>query len=121
MGAIPHYFDHVKEHLIREISWTISQKVNDPRIPDVVTVTGVKLAPDTRNATVFVSIFGESEEVEKEKAIAALNHAAPFIQKCVADKITLRHFPKLYFKIDASFDRSENINTILKKIQDDLV
>jgi ribosome-binding factor A len=119
MATIPWRFEHIKGQLIREISWTIAQKVNDPRIPEVVTITEVKLAQDTRNATVNVSILGDAGQ--KEKAIAALNHAASFIQKCVAAKVTMRNFPKLYFKLDSAFDKSENINEILKKIHDDLV
>jgi ribosome-binding factor A len=119
MSSVPYRFEHVKEQLSREISWTVAQKVNDPRIPKVVTVTEIKLAQDTRNATVYVSIYGDKQQ--QEKAIEALNHAAPFIQKCVSAKISIRNFPRLYFKIDSSFDRSQNINTILKQIQDDQV
>ncbi len=111
--------ERVREHLIREITWTITKKVNDPRIPYIITITDIKLAPDLRNATVFVSVFGSDEQ--KEKAHVALNGAAAFIQRCVAARIKMKHIPKLIFKIDSSLDRSEQINTILEQVKDDLV
>ncbi len=119
MSSTQWHIDRLKEHLSREISWTIANKVNDPRIPDVVTITNIKLAPDTRNATVFVSIYGD--ENDKKGALIALNHATAFIQKCVASKISIKNFPKFTFKIDSSFEHSEHINHLLEKIKDDLV
>ena len=113
------HIDRLKEQLNREISWTIANRVNDPRIPDVVTISHIKLAPDTRSATVYVSIYGD--ENEKKGALIALNRATAFIQKCVAARISIKNFPKLTFKIDSSFEHSEHINNLLEKIKDDLV
>ena len=90
--------ERIKEHLHREIAWAISNKVNNPHIRDMVTVTDIKLAPDTRNATIFVSVYGNNEQ--KEKTISALNRAASFIQRCISPRISVRNFPKLYFKIE---------------------
>lgn len=119
MSSVQWHIDRIKETLRREISWAIQNKVNDPRIPDVVTIGEIKLAPDTRNATVFISTYGSKEE--KDIAIDALNHAASFIQKCTAQKITIKNLPKLLFKIDSSFEQRDHINSLLEQIKDDLV
>ncbi len=119
MTSLQWHTERVREHLHREITWTITNKVNDPRIPHIVTVTEIKLAPDLRNATVFVSVFGNDEQ--KGKAHIALNGAASFIQRCVAARIKIKHTPKLIFKIDSSLDRSEHINSLLEQVKDDLV
>jgi ribosome-binding factor A len=119
MSSIQFYLERKKEQFIREIGWTIAQKVRDPRIPSIVTVTDIKLAPDTRNATVFISTYGD--ESEKENVVAALNRAAPYIQKIVARRIAIRHFPRLKFKFDPSLEYSQRINEILEDIKDDLV
>lgn len=119
MSSMQWYTKRVQEQLVREISKTISFRLNDPRIPKVVTITELKLAPDTRNATVFVSFMGE--ETERKDALIALTHAAPFIQKCVAETVQIKHFPKLFFKLDSAFEHSEKINAILEQIKDDLV
>ncbi len=119
MSSVKWHFNRLKEQLKREISWTISNKINDPRIPDVVTIGEIKLAPDTRNATVYISIYGDDKE--KKSALIALNRATPYIQKCIVSKISVKNFPKLNFKIDSSFEHREHINTILENIKDDLV
>ncbi len=118
MSSNNFHIERLSELLQREIGIVISQELRDPRIPPVVTVTQVKLAQDTRNATVFVSIFGNQDE--KSNAITALNKAASFIQRIVAGRITVKHFPRLYFKIDNSIEHSQHINELLKEIQDDL-
>ncbi len=117
--AAPHWHnERLREVLLREIGITISQKVRDPRIPSLVTVTEVKLAQDNRNATVYVSIFGD--ESEKQEAITALNKAAPFIQRTIASQITVKHFPHLYFKLDTTIEQGQHLNELFKEIKDDL-
>jgi ribosome-binding factor A len=111
--------DRLEEDLRREIAWAIANRVRDPRVPEVVTVTEIVLAPDTRNATVMVSIFGE--EVVQKQAIEVLNKAAPFIQNIVAPRIRTKHFPRLYFKLDKSLDYRERLDGLLEKLKDDLV
>ncbi|HEX3019229.1 MAG TPA: 30S ribosome-binding factor RbfA [Chitinispirillaceae bacterium] len=118
MSSTHFHIERLSELLQREIGVVISRELRDPRIPPVVTITQVKLAQDTRNATVFVSILGEPNV--KSDAIAALNKAASFIQRIVASRITVKHFPRLYFKIDNSIEHSQHINELLKEIQDDL-
>jgi ribosome-binding factor A len=118
MSALPFYHERIKEDLIREIGWVISNQMRDPRIPPVVTVIDLKLASDTRNATVFISILGD--EATKKGALIALNRGAPFIQKLVAQKISIRHFPRLLFRFDESIERGTRIDELLKEIKDDL-
>jgi len=118
MSSLQFHHAHVKERLIREIGWTITNRVRDPRVPPVLTITDIKLAADTRNATVFFSIYGS--DTEKKGAGIALNRAAAFIQKTVAKRISLKNFPKLVFKFDDSIERSMRINQLLSDIKDDL-
>jgi len=119
MSAPSWYTERVSEELIRKISSVIAQRLRDPRIPPVVTVTALRLAPDSRNATVMVSMYGQKDDV-REGALAALNHAAPFIQRTVAASMSLRNFPRLYFKLDTSIEYSRHINDLLEEIKDDL-
>ena len=119
MSVAHFHMERLREDFLREIAWVIANLVRDPRVPSLVTVTEIRLAPDTRNATVMVSIFGSDEE--KKEAIVGLNKAAPFIQKMVAERIVVKHFPKFYFKIDKTLDASIHLSDILKEIKDDLV
>ncbi|NLG16218.1 MAG: 30S ribosome-binding factor RbfA [Fibrobacter sp.] len=118
MPSLHYHMERLSELLQREIGLVISQELRDPRVPALVTVTSIKLAQDTRNATVYVSIYGDQQT--KDTAVAALNGAAPFIQKLVSSRVTVKHFPRLYFKIDNSIERGQHINELLKEIQNDL-
>ncbi|KMQ50676.1 Ribosome-binding factor A [Chitinispirillum alkaliphilum] len=110
--------ERLSEVLKREIGTVIARELRDPRIPSIVTVTRVKLAQDNRNATVYVSMMEEKEY--QEEGIDALNNASPFIQRTVASRMSIKHFPKLYFKIDNSIEHSQHINKLLKEIENDL-
>lgn len=118
MKTLHWHIERLSEQLQKEIGTVISQELRDPRIPPVVTVTKVKLSQDTRNATVLVSIYGE--EAVQNNAIASLNKAAPFIQHTIAQRITIKHFPHLCFKLDKSLEQGQHINELLKEIQNDL-
>ncbi len=118
MASLQWYNSRVSENLKREILWVITNKISDPRLPSMITVPAINLSKDTRNATVMISVFGSEEE--KKAAIKVLNHAAPFIQNTVATRVKIKHFPKMYFKIDNTFEEQDSITSLLAKVQDDL-
>lgn len=118
MAAPKYHIERLREQLSREITTVISRELRDPRVPEIVTVTEVKLARDARNATVYVSIMGD--DFEKTDAIDALNKAAPFIQRTVASRVVTKHFPHLIFKLDTSIEYGQHINELFKEIENDL-
>jgi ribosome-binding factor A len=118
MPTSKYHIQRLSEQLRQEIGNVISLEMRDPRIPRVLTITQVKLAQDTRNATVFVSVYGDDKS--KEDAFAALNAGAPYIQRLVAGRITVKHFPRLYFKPDDSIEYTSHMNELFKEIQDDV-
>jgi ribosome-binding factor A len=118
MPASHYHFERLREQLQHEIGMVIAREMRDPRIPSVVTVTQVKLAQDTRNATIFVSVYGDDQT--KNGALEALNAAAKYIQRIVSSRITIKNFPHLYFKLDDSLEHVQHINELLKEIKDDL-
>lgn len=119
MPADAWYKNRVTENLRREILWAISNDLRDPDLPDtMITVPSIELAQDTRNATVYISVFGDDEV--KEQTIMVLNRAASAIQRAAARKVKIKNFPRLYFKIDNTFDERDRISSLLDKVKDDL-
>jgi ribosome-binding factor A len=112
------HLDRLREDFHREIALAIANSVRDPRVLPGITVTEVKLAPDTRNATVLISLFAD-EKVQNE-ALAGLNAAAPYIQRIVAGKIKVKHIPHLYFKLDSALERGEHLYDLFKEIKNEL-
>jgi ribosome-binding factor A len=113
------HVDRLREEIRKELGLAIAAQMRDPRIPDVVTISEVRLAPDCRNATVMVSVLGDL--AAKKAAIDVLNHAAPFLQHLVAKAIVMKFIPRLFFKLDKSLEDSEQMGDLFKEIKDDLV
>ena len=85
------------------------------RDPDLagqsITVTEVRVSPDLRNATVFVTpLVGEAETV-----VPALQRASAYMRGQLARAVKLRHTPSLKFEYDGSFDQAERIGSVLHK------
>ena len=98
---------------IREIlADAITTELKDPRI-GFVTVTEVDTSPDLRSARVYVSVLGD--EQARERSLAGLRSAHGFLQRRVADELTLKHTPTLDFLYDASVDRSLRIQELLEE------
>lgn len=86
-------------------------ELRDPALSGVpVTVTEVRISPDLRNATVFVMPLGGGDAAA---IVAALEHAAPYLRRRVAEVMTLRYAPALSFRTDDSFDYADRIDALL--------
>lgn len=77
-----------------------------------VTVTEVRISPDLRNATAFVTPLGG--DGDPAETVSALRRAAPFFRSQVAKAMRLRHAPTIGFEADTSFDYASRIGTLLQ-------
>jgi ribosome-binding factor A len=100
----------VDEAMRAVLSDAIAKDLKDPRI-GFVTVTGVKTSPDLRHARVYVSVLGS--DPERAASIDGLRSAHGFLQRRLADELTLKHTPSLSFAYDDSVDRGMRISQLL--------
>ncbi len=100
----------------RELGEVFARGLKDPRITGFITVTGVKMAPDLKDVTVYVSIHGD--EATREKTLEGLHAAAGYLQGEVARRIRLRHTPHLRFAYDASIAEGDKIERLLKEVKE---
>ena len=106
--------ERVNEEIRMALSEIMAQS-KDPRLQDrLVTVSGVKTAPDLSHAKVWVSVYGSEEE--RKAAFDALNHAKGFIRTRLAHTVVLRVVPQLSFVEDTSFAYADKINTLLHQV-----
>ena len=83
----------------------------DPELQNLnVTVTEVRISPDLRNATAFVTVLGGGDI---QPALAALRRAAAFLRGQIGREVKLRHVPTIGFEGDTSFDYASHINDLL--------
>ena len=88
-------------------------EVRDHELHDVViTVTEVRIGPDLKRATAFVTRLGRSDVAEK---LPALRRAAPFLRGCVAKALKLRVAPDLSFQADTSIDYAMHVDGLMRK------
>jgi ribosome-binding factor A len=100
----------VDEAMKAVLSDAIAKDLKDPRI-GFVTVTGVKTSPDFRHARVYVSVLGD--DPERSATIDGLRSARGYLQRRLADELTLKHTPSLTFEYDDTVDRGMRINRLL--------
>jgi ribosome-binding factor A len=87
--------------------------IRDPALSGVaITVTEVRVSPDLRRATAYVTRLGRSDA---DKLLPALNRAAPFLRGQVARVIRLRVAPELSFAADTSIDYAMKVSTLLHR------
>jgi ribosome-binding factor A len=88
--------------------------LRDPDLFDVtITVTEVRMSPDLRHATAFVTPLGGAG---MERTVAALRRAAPFLQRQIGRELRLRFTPTLAFEADRTFDEATKIDRLLREI-----
>jgi ribosome-binding factor A len=86
-------------------------EVRDPDLLDVpITVTEVRVSPDLKHATAFVTRLGRSDIAEK---LPALRRAAPYLRSVLAKSLRLRVAPEVSFQADTSLDYAMHINDVL--------
>ena len=106
--------------MIREtVSDAIANHLNDPRIEGLVSVTRVEIAPDLRQANVYVSILGKSE-AGQNKTYIAIGHARRRIQALVASRLQMRFCPVLHFYKDEQFKKTLEILKLIDQAASEL-
>ena len=99
---------------IREVvSMAILTELRDPRVKNV-TVIGVEVAPDMREAKVLISIMGS--ESQQATSLRGLRNSAGFLQSKIAERIDTRYTPKLTFVADEGVKKSLAVAQILDQI-----
>jgi ribosome-binding factor A len=108
----------VNELLRAELSDLILREVKDPRVGEgLVTITEIRVSPDLRHATVFVSHLGSDEE--REHALEGLQRAAPFLHRELVQRLRMRAVPQLVFRFDPSIERGARLSDLIRKVSNE--
>jgi ribosome-binding factor A len=102
----------VDEAMREVLSAAITSSLKDPRV-GFVTVTAVETAPDLRHARVYVSVLGD--EPVRRRSLDGLRSAHGYLQRRVADELSLKHTPTLEFVYDDTADRGQRIAELLER------
>ena len=90
--------------------------MRDPRI-GLVTITGVKMSPDLREARVFWTVHGDAEQ--RKHTGRGLDKARGFLRHEIGMQLKLRVTPELSFTYDEAIDRGERIEQLIRQVHDE--
>ena len=99
---------------IKEILATELVEIADPRFY-LVTLTGVKLSSDMREAKIYWSTL--SKENQKAEIDLAFTGAEGLFKTALAKKLKARFVPNVKFFYDDTFETQEMVETLLERIK----
>jgi ribosome-binding factor A len=108
-----HRTERISEALREELTEMIGYELSDPRVASA-TVTSLDVSPDKRHALVHIRV---DEGVDAKQALAALDHAAPYLRREVARRLELFRVPELHFEADVATEIGPKVDRLLKRIQ----
>lgn len=106
--------DKIENLIKEEISLIMLYKIQD-RSLGFVTVTGVKVSPDLKNAKIYLSVFDKSQ---RQVVLDKVTSLVGMIRSELASRIKIKFVPELKFFIDDTLDYVEKIEGLIKKIHD---
>ena len=99
----------VADQIQREIALLVVHEVADPRVGDV-TVSGVDLSPDMRQARVLVT---PGRDTDGRASVDALNRAAGFLRSRLGRRVRMRRVPRLVFEHDRTLEHALRIDALI--------
>lgn len=107
-----HRLERVAE-VVREVAAeTILFEMRDPRVK-MVTVTRAEVSGDLQHAKIYVSVMGS--EREAQLTLHGLQSAAGFVQKKLAQRLTMRHVPHVSFILDKGVKNALEVARLLRE------
>ncbi len=106
--------EKVAARIQKEVSIILHDEIKDPRV-GFVTITGVEVTQDLRNAKIFYSVYGKDEDHAKTQE--ALDSALGYIRRLIGQRVKLQYVPEIAFKEDRSNLYASRIEEILNEIK----
>jgi ribosome-binding factor A len=101
----------IADQIQRELAELIRIELKDPRVPGLVTVTGVEVSSDQSHAKVFFTLLGDESRIDE--ATTGLRSAAGFLRTQLGHRIKLRVVPQLDFRYDTSVERGVRLSHLI--------
>lgn len=93
------------------------EKLSDPRIEPLTSITRVEVSEDFSSAHIHVSVM--ADESHRKLTLVALQHSAGRLRSIIAQRLAMRTVPWLTFHLDDSIRRSfETVQTIDRLMQE---
>jgi ribosome-binding factor A len=101
--------------VVREVLADELERLADPQL-GLLTVTGVEVTPDLRQATVYYSALIPSEGEAELDIAGALSAARPHLQAAIGRQVRMKYTPMLVFREDPAIRTGERVDEILRQL-----
>lgn len=106
--------ERVAQLIQQKLGEIFARGLKDPRV-GFVTITGVKMSADLRDARVYWAVHGdEKTRTETKQGIEA---ARGFLRREVGRGLELRLTPDLHFTYDEAIERGSRIEELLREVK----
>jgi len=103
--------ERVGAEIHRELALLLRDEARDPRLSQV-TVQEVRAVRDLSHAKVYFTLMDSAQAKATE---VALNKAAAFLRRRLAEKMNLRIVPRLSFVYDKSIETGTRLSSLIDK------
>jgi ribosome-binding factor A len=103
--------------VVREVLAEELERLADTRM-GFITVTGVEVTADLRQATVYYSALAPAKgEAEKaDETAESLREASPQLQAAISRQVRMKYTPILVFREDPAMRTGERVDEILRQL-----
>ena len=98
--------ERIESILHRAIQQVLARGLNDPRMRGLITVTGIDVSPDLKNAKILISVLPEEHEA---LTMHGLRSAAKHIRHQVSNLVRMRTMPAFEFEVDRALKRQSEV------------
>jgi ribosome-binding factor A len=102
----------VSEIIKRELSTIIARELVF-EVP-LVTISGVDITPDLKNAHIFLSAIGNDHE--RSKVLSQLQEHRVVLQSELSKRVILKYTPHLHFRLDQAIERGSRVLAVLDEL-----
>jgi ribosome-binding factor A len=107
--------ERVAHMMRREVADILENRMRDPRLGSMVSITDVEVTQDLSFARVYVSTLQTGPE--REQLLETLRAAAGFVRHELRPRLGLREVPEVRFVFDESIERGARVDEILRKLE----
>lgn len=97
----------------RELADIIRREIVDPHL-GMLTVSGVEISPDLKYARVYMTVFGNHQDVKY--TIQHLNEMTGRLRYHLSQRLTTRTTPRLKFVHDNSIEESSRLSALIDSL-----
>ena len=99
----------------REVGQLLITGIRDDRIKQaMITITDIRLSGDLQHCKLFVSIYGEKNEIAE--TFEGLCAASTFLKGELGRRLQLRRAPEISFRLDKGIEKGTAVLDVLEKL-----